>query len=73
MTTDDPSRRTPTPRRARHASVEAQSAPVEKFVTRAGPPAASAASIAARCETDLSPGSEARPRSSFAGVILTGQ
>jgi len=50
------------------ASVEAQSALVEKFVISVRP-RASAAMIAARCEMDLSPGTHTRPRSRLAGLI----
>ncbi len=48
--------------------VEAQSALEEKFSMRVRP-AASDASIAALCDTDLSPGTLRRPRSRRAGLI----
>jgi hypothetical protein len=46
-----------------------QSAPVEKFSNREVP-LASAASIAYRCEIDLSPGSRIAPTMFFAGLMI---
>jgi hypothetical protein len=61
-----------TPSAARHESVAAQSALVEKFLIDEVP-SASAATIAARCETDLSPGILMRPRIVFALRIITSE
>ena len=60
-----------TPSSRRHKSVEAQSLLVEKPEI-CEVPFASAAIIAARCESDLSPGMQARPFILRAGLILIG-
>ena len=60
-TTDRPARRVDTPSASRHRSVELQSSAVEKFANRLSP-WASAARMARRCESDLSPGRVNRPR-----------
>jgi len=58
-----------TPRSRRQASVEAQSAAVEKFEISVLP-SASAAISAARCDIDLSPGKRNRPWIKRAGFSL---
>src|ERR1041384_1488207 len=58
-----------TPSSLRQATVEPQSAPVEKLVISERP-SARAAIRAARCEIDLSPGSRSRPWIERAGVSL---
>jgi hypothetical protein len=59
-----------TPSACKQRRVAAQSSLVEKFSIR-DVPRASAAMIAARCETDLSPGICRRPRILFAGRMIT--
>jgi hypothetical protein len=53
-----------------HASELNGSAPVEKFVSREVP-SANPASIAYRCEIDLSPGNITDPRNPRAGETIT--
>jgi hypothetical protein len=69
ITSSRPSCRIATPRPRRHASVDAQSAALEKLRTRVSPSAIAPMS-AARCEMDLSPGRVNVPRTQAAGSIL---
>jgi hypothetical protein len=65
-----PSSSITTPSCRKHEIVAVQSSLVEKLRSL-DIPAASAARMAARCEIDLSPGMRRRPRTLFAGFILT--
>jgi hypothetical protein len=66
---DPPPRSTRTPSPSSTESVDAQSALVAKFRISVRP-RASDATMAARCEIDLSPGTRTRPQSLFAGLII---
>src|SRR5438034_3134973 len=70
IVTLEPSRSHFTPSARRQARVLAQSAPVEKFSSRVVP-SAMAASIAYRCEMDLSPGRVTCPAIFRAGRTIT--
>src|SRR5437667_6025386 len=70
IVTLEPSRSHFTPSTRRQARVLAQSAPVEKFSSRVVP-SAMAASIAYRCEIDLSPGRVNFPATLRAGRTIT--
>jgi hypothetical protein len=71
MRTVVPSFSTPTPSDDRQDKVTAQSAAVEKF-SNVETPSASEAINAARCEIDLSPGTELVPFKRLADAILMG-